>query len=410
MFAPRRSRGWRVRSGRSRPRAPSPFGRFLIHLPLSILPAGLHRFLTDWSYAKGRLDYLFVRPLRLYFNAAEREQWLRDMVEDGRAKHMLTDEDADVILSKIKEPFIQKYLKSLAVHVCTLPVTQIVSVIVAVAYVWMHPEMGTAQAWAVGIGIVALFQVTPVSPGSLVRGLYVVYLVIRERNFRDYNIAVFLGFFKYVGYLSFPIQMTYRYPELAGFMATHWATETVHVVPVFGERGALLERWVFCLFYNWPLTIRRRVRARIARRESIRPRYWHIVPCAVLAAAILGTADHLYHARAGEWPTLTAIWWLATLIPVVLGAAVTLGAGGASMGRRVVAAVLGGGLTALLYTAVTAGLTVAADETVVAADLAIRSAWRVFVFALLAPLGAILTELAIPDPDLKTRTSLAPTP
>jgi len=54
--------------------------------------------------------------------------------------------------------------------------------------------------------------------------------------------------------------MTYRYPALARFMAAHWATDAVHIVPVFGERGALLEHWVFCLFYNWPLTIRRKMR------------------------------------------------------------------------------------------------------------------------------------------------------
>ena len=168
---------------------------------------------------------------------------------------IITEEDAELILSKIKEPFIQKYLKSLAVHVCTVPVTQVVSIILAVIYVLMHPEMPRSQSWGVGLGIVALFQVIPLSPGSLVRGLYVLYLVIRERNFKDYNIAVFLGFFKYIGYLAFPIQMAYRYPELARFMAAHWATEAVHIVPVFVETGALLEHWVFCLFYNRPLTI-----------------------------------------------------------------------------------------------------------------------------------------------------------
>jgi hypothetical protein len=102
--------------------------------------------------------------------------------------------------------------------------------------------------------------------------LYVVYLVIRERNFKDYNIAVFLGFFKYIGYLAFPIQMTHRYPALARFMAGHWATEAVHAVPVFGERGALLEHSVFNLFYNWPLTIRRRMQKRIEWRTIWRAR------------------------------------------------------------------------------------------------------------------------------------------
>jgi hypothetical protein len=229
------------------------------HWPLSLLPAGIHKILTDWPHAKERLDYYLLRPVRLYFNNDLREQWLRDMVTEGQQKHLLNNEDAGVILSQIDEPYIQKYLKSLAVHVCTLPVTQVVSVIVAIIYVLANPDMPRAQAYAIGLGIIALFQVVPISPGSLVRGLYVLYLVIKERNFKDYNIAVFLGFFKYIGYLAFPIQMTYRYPTLARFMAGHWATEAVHVVPVFGERGALLEHKIFNLFYNWPLTIRRRM-------------------------------------------------------------------------------------------------------------------------------------------------------
>jgi hypothetical protein len=42
-------------------------------------------------------------------------------------------------------------------------------------------------------------------------------------------------------------------------MAGFWATRTVRFVPVFGESGALLEHKVFTLFYNLPLTIRRKL-------------------------------------------------------------------------------------------------------------------------------------------------------
>jgi hypothetical protein len=66
-------------------------------------------FITDRQYAKERLDYILLRPVRLYFNNELREQWLRDMVTEGKDKHLLNDEDAGVILSQIKEPYIQKY-------------------------------------------------------------------------------------------------------------------------------------------------------------------------------------------------------------------------------------------------------------------------------------------------------------
>jgi hypothetical protein len=370
--------------------------RFLGHWPLSILPAGLHRSLTDWQYAWNRLAYLIIRPVRLYFNAQMREQWLRDMLAEGQKKHVLNDRDAAAILSQIGEPFIQKYLKSLAVHICCMPVTHVVALAVAVIYVLMHPEMPRVQSWGIGLGIIALFQVVPVSPGSLTRGLYVVYLVVRERNFKDYNIAVFLAFFKYVGYLAFPIQMTYRYPALARFMAAYWATEAVHVVPVFGEHGALLEHWVFNLFYNWPLTIRRRMGRRAQMRALIEPRYWHVGACVAAAAVAFGLADYTYLTQAGQVPGLRASWWLLVVVPMLCGSLATLGCGGAALGRRIVVAALTGALTALIATFI---LAILGSHSGVAPSAAVPVAvWRTFILTILSTVAAILTELTLPEP------------
>lgn len=366
------------------------FGPFFRHLPFSILPAGLHKLFTDWDYAKKRFHDLLIRPVKLYFDNALREQWLHDMVADGRKKHIVTDEDAELILSKIKEPFIQKYLKSLAVHVCTVPVTQVVSVMIAIIYVLMHPEMPKSQSWAIGLGIVALFQVIPLSPGSLVRGLYVLYLVIRERNFKDYNIAVFLGFFKYIGYLAFPIQMAYRYPELARFMAAHWATEAVHIVPVFGERGALMERWVFCLFYNRPLTIRRKMQQRAENRKKLKPRYWHAGLCAIGMAALFLLTDLYCQNSRGAAPGLKDIWWLTVLLPLVCGGLVTAGCGGAALIRRVAASAVCGTAAALIYTAAAVWLSTLGPE---AGAILSGGVWRIFIFSVFSAVGAILTEL-----------------
>ena len=372
--------------------------RFMGHLALSILPAGLHRLLTDWDYAKERLFYMVVRPVRLYFNPELRKQWLHEMVRDGQKKQILSNEDAGIILSQVDEPFIQKYLKSLAVHICTLPVTQMVSVLVAIIYVAMHPEMPRAQAWGIGLGIIALFQVVPISPGSLVRGIYVVYLVIRERNFKDYNIAVFLGFFKYIGYLAFPIQMAYRYPVLARFMAGHWANESVHIVPVFGESGALLEHWVFCLFYNLPLTIRRRIRERSLLRASMAKRYWHIPLCAVAATGIFGIADVVYLGNVGRLPDLKTIWWLWICVPMLCGGVVTLGCGGESLGKRFVGAAVCGAVIGVFSTAVSVFLGHSGGVRV--GEIMINGMWRIFVFSIFSIFGAIFTELKLPDPDL----------
>lgn len=372
---------------------------FSCHLPFALLPARFHRFLTDWQYARERIDYLVARPVRLFFNAGKREQWLREMVTEGRGDQHVSDEDAGEILSQVGEPFIQKYLKSLAVHLCTLPVTQIVSVLVAVIYIAMHPELPRAQAWVIGLGIIALFQVVPISPGSLARGLYVLYLVIRERNFKDYNVAVFLGFFKYIGYLAFPIQMAYRYPTLARFMAGHWATEAAHIVPVFGERGALLEHEVFNLFYNWPLTIRRRMRKRAHVRSGMEPRYWHLIVCAIGGAGIFSLADYLFLRNAGVLPQLMEIWALAVLVPLLCGILATLGAGGAELWKRLMGAAICGGTVGLLST-VSSGL-MGYGEVIGFGEIAVQFAWRAFAFSIFTSLGAMITELQLPEPPVK---------
>ena len=234
--------GWH-RSGRvSEERAlaiASKPGLYLLNRPLAFLPAGVHRFLTDKAYFKERLYIMFVKPFQLYFKPAVREKWLKDMVEEGRKNRMLSADDARGILAQIDEPYIQKYLKSLAVHMATLFLSETVFLTIAVIYVLGHPEFGWAEATARAALIIGAFNLLPVSPGSLVRGFYVVGLCVKEKNIRDYRLALPVSFFKIIGYLAFPLQMAYRFPELARFMAGHWATEAVHVVPVFGERGRL---------------------------------------------------------------------------------------------------------------------------------------------------------------------------
>jgi hypothetical protein len=358
----------------------------------------LHHLLSDWSFAKKRLDYYLLRPVRLYFNNELREQWLRDMVAEGEEKHLLTADDSEEILSQIKEPYIQKYLKSLAVHVCTLPVTQVVSVIVAILYVIAHPEMPRGQAYAYGLGIIALFQVVPISPGSLVRGLYVVYLVLRERNFKDYNIAVFLGFFKYIGYLAFPIQMTYRYPALARFMAGHWATEAVHVVPVFGERGALLEHGIFNLFYNLPLTIRRRMQTISEIRETLRPRHWHLAVSFLAGTALVVGLDIVLGGATNYLPELKRIWDLAFAGPLAWGIVIAAFGRGMVRWRRVIGAAACGvfiGAASAIVSGALLGLLGTETATVL-----VNAVWRAFVFGIVSVVGALLAEILMPVPAL----------
>jgi hypothetical protein len=396
-------RSGRVSSERARALMARPW-RALLHLPCSLLPAGLHRFLTDAAFAKSKLAYVFVRPVRLFFNADAREQWLREMVTEGRQSGMLTDDEADEIESRIKDPYIQKYLKALAVHVCTLPISQVVALGIA-AWYCVANNIPFGRAWQIGLAALTLVQIVPISPGSFVRGVYVVYLAARERNAKDYNIALWLGFCKYVGYLAFPIQMAYHYPALARFMAAHWATGGVHHVPVFGERGALLEHGVFDLFYNWPLTLRRRMRTRAERRGTLRPRAWHALAIAVATAGVWAGADLLCLRWYGAVPTLLDLGWLVPWPALVAGALVAGLAGGATLGRRVQLAIACGLAAGVLYGSVhlawpwlLGGLARPELNWAFLWEALGVVLWPAFLFALCCVAGALAWETLSPEP------------
>jgi hypothetical protein len=143
--------------------------------------------------------------------------------------------------------------------------------------------------------------------------------------------------------------MAYRYPDLARFMAGHWANEAVHKVPVFGERGAWLEHFVFDAFYNKPLTLRRRIRERAARRAALPVRRWPILPVTAGAVALLAALGLGFTRLTGGTPAFGRFWWAAILVPLLAGAVTALAGGGMTAGRRIVWGMAAGALAGLLY-------------------------------------------------------------
>lgn len=398
--------GWhrsgRVGEGRALALVQRP-GLYLLNLPLAVLPAGMHRFLTDKAYFKERLKAMFVKPVQLYFKPEVRERWLRDMVEEGRRNRMLSAEDAARIIDQIMEPFIQKYLKSLAVHLATLFVSETVFLTIAAVYVLGHPELGWSEATLRAGLIIGAFNLLPISPGSLVRGFYVLGLCIKERNLRDYRLALPVSFFKIIGYLAFPLQMAYRFPELARFMAGHWATEAVHIVPIFGERGAWLEHAVFDMFYNYPLSLGIRIKKRDELALKTKPRVWAVPLAILIGTGLLTLLDLLFVRSAGRVPILKEVWWGAFLAPIAAGFLASLWSRRKRLGKRIAAGVLTGGLVGLAYGLINTflspifpGLAAAADPIALTGPLALSVLWKVFIFALLAIPGAFVAETRRP--------------
>ncbi len=239
-------------------RHPLLFAALRIFPGLLPLPAKMHRALIDWRYAMEKVKAAVVFPIRFYRNAEFRLEWLNNEIDEGMRQGMIQAEEKERILSQISDPLMQKYMKCFAVHFCTFPITRVAMLAVGVyAYfnfgnTWQE-SMAYALAAALVIGVIL-----PISPGSLIRGLYVVYLMIRERNFRNYWLAAAVSFWRFIGYLGVPLQMVKEFPPLARLIASRWVTKVAGIVPVFGESGALLEHMVFDLCVNFPLSIKNR--------------------------------------------------------------------------------------------------------------------------------------------------------
>jgi len=222
------------------------------------LPGRMHRMLLDWKYAGERAKAAVVFPLQLYRDSDFRKAWLTHEVDEGMRRGLLKPTEKEQILSQISDPFIQKYLRCLAVHFATFPITRIAMLLVGVyAYFRFGNSWQESMGYALGAALL-IGVILPISPGSLVRGFYVVYLMIRERNVRNYWLAAMVSFWRCIGYLGFPLQMVKEFPSLARLLTSHWVTSVVRIVPVFGESGALLEHMVFDLCVNIPLSVRRR--------------------------------------------------------------------------------------------------------------------------------------------------------
>jgi len=263
-----------------------PVRYWLQRIFLGWLPATWHRSLTEPRFAWARIREAVRFSVRFLREPPFREEWLLEQVALGQREGMVSPEEASRISEQVQDPFIQKYLKSIAVHICTLPVTQVVSVLVAL-YVMVRFGQSWGESVAYAIAVLAFFQVTPISPGSIARGSYVVYLIIKERNLRNYSVAVTVSFWKYIGYLGFPLQMVRQYPALSRLMAGRWAKNMANFVPVFGETGGLLEHAVFDLFFNLPLSVTRSFKAR--------PLTWSLgtalVTTVLLTGAVWGLAS-----------------------------------------------------------------------------------------------------------------------
>ena len=141
------------------------------------------------------------------------------------------------------------------------------------------------------------------------------------------------------------------------------------------------------------------MRKRGQKRAELQPRYWHIILCAIAGLGIFILADFVYLENSGTLPNLGEIWALVLLVPLLCGALVTLGAGGAAIPQRIVGASIWGILIGMLYTVVT--VMIGYDGNIRLVEVGSTCLWRVFLFSIFSAIGVIFTELLLPEPSSK---------
>ena len=262
------ARGGRVSDSGAKRLIRRPVRFWAQRLGASWLPASWHRAIAEpaWGWSRARDAWRY--SMRFLREPSFREEVLCEQIRLGEAEGMLTTDEAERILGQVKDPYIQKYLRFLAVHMCTVPVTQVVMVLVGaavVAYCLTARALSWPESLALGTAAAATVQLLPVSPGSLTRGIFVLFLMIKERDVKNYWVAAPVSFLHVIGYLAFPLQMVTHNPALARFLAGRWVMGAVRFIPVFGERGALIEHAVFDTLFNFPISAARGFRERPLR-------------------------------------------------------------------------------------------------------------------------------------------------
>jgi hypothetical protein len=236
--------------------------RFLAErLLVGWMPVALHRALTDWPYTRQRIRVTVMFPIRFYRSAMFRETWLRGEIIAAMMKGILTRDEARRLDADAADPAMRRYLKCLAIQLCASPTTTVVSLSLAL-YVFLTVDRSWGESLALAAAVMASFAVLPMTPGSLVRGTWITALMIRERRFKEYRLVAFLSFWQYIGFISVPMQVVFRFPALSLLLLTQVARKAANRIPVFGESGALLEHKVFDLMFNVPVSIMVRLRRR----------------------------------------------------------------------------------------------------------------------------------------------------
>lgn len=222
-------------------------------------PPTWQRFFTDWATAKDSLRRLFTSPLKYVFVVPYRRKvnldWVHERTEEDVRHGYVSREEAEVFTSIGGSETMQKYVTGIMVTLALQPASELVFIALAAIlgikglsdFEGVKHSIGGLGWWAVPLGIAFV----AVSPAGILRFVYCIVQWIRNRHV-PYGTALSLSLFRAIGDLAFIIQTARTYPQFSGYLLTSSLCHLVGLVPVFGERGGLLNIWVATAVLSWP--------------------------------------------------------------------------------------------------------------------------------------------------------------
>lgn len=229
----------------------------LAERPYSVLPAKLHRFLTDDGYfAKKNIS--LVKKVWSGIKMVSREHrrdWLIRKIEEGEQNGLVTNKQSETLLQQAESKEADTLIKDTLI---TTIGAWGVSTIISGELIREALETGNYQLAAL-ITAQLVPGIAKISIASLLRGAYLSGRTIQDRYLKPasdnlHPAAEILNLIASstapFGNLSAPIRAMGRLPELSSFLATHYLDKTIKHIPIWGGRGTVTESFFYQILLN----------------------------------------------------------------------------------------------------------------------------------------------------------------
>lgn len=234
-----------------------------VEKPLSILPTGAHRFLTDRHFAQEEtvkalsvIKAVTEGFVRVLVDREYARQWLVGMIQTDKGKQLIDDDTAVLLINAVlagKGDTLTRdvFFTTLGVKLVTAPIS------IGLFFKGLLTGDRNLTLLA-GSQLPGVPKITGF--GSGVRLGYLSIRVIYDHLFskhkkrllplREEIPIVLSSGFSVIGNFSAAARMRRELPELTDFLAIHFINEVVSRIPIFGEKGTVGEAWMYEWFYK----------------------------------------------------------------------------------------------------------------------------------------------------------------